>query len=126
MSRRRTRRMFNAASAFDRRLVDQHHGNVVFDRVDPMTGPALQARPVADERDGGFAFRTDENFQQRRVDGHEGSIAAPCARIDATHMTPSACLLLIALAGQGTIPATAPDATAQAYLAYLQGLSADD
>ena len=52
--------MFTAASVFDRRLVDEHDRNVVLDRVDPVTGVALEPRAVVHEAHRSLALRTDE------------------------------------------------------------------
>src|SRR5204863_1210993 len=58
-----------------RRLIDQHNGNVVFDRVDQPAG-------VAHKRLGGrigpmleraFAFRTDENLEEVGGEAHEAA-----------------------------------------------------
>ena len=48
--RRRTSRILNAASVLDRRLVDQHHRDVVLDRIHAVARVALQAGAVLDER----------------------------------------------------------------------------
>src|SRR6186713_1555842 len=72
ISRRRTRRIFKLASAFDRGLVDQHHRDVVLDRIDPAALFALQAGAVLDDMHGRFALRTHENLEECRINSHWG------------------------------------------------------
>lgn len=58
----------------DARFVDQHDWNVVLDRIDALTGPALERRAVLHEGDGRFAARTRQNVEQIGVDRHDGTI----------------------------------------------------
>ena len=58
------------ASRFDGGFVDQHHRDVVLDRVDPMAGLALQCRAALDEFDRRLTVRAREDFEQFRVDRH--------------------------------------------------------
>src|SRR5262245_9387653 len=71
--RKRTRRTFTQFpnSRFDLRLVDEHDRNVVLDRVDALTGAALQACTVLDHRNRGLAVWARQNFKQFRVDRHD-------------------------------------------------------
>jgi hypothetical protein len=55
-------------------LVDEHHGNVVFDGIHAFARPAFQRRAILDEGDGCFATRTRENLEQLRIDRHVRNI----------------------------------------------------
>src|SRR5271155_4929153 len=55
---------------FDAGFVDQHHRDVVANRVDPLTFHAFQAVFVLFQLHRRFAERADENFQQILADGH--------------------------------------------------------
>src|SRR5262245_51499439 len=70
MSRSRTRRMFNAKSVFDGRLVDQHDGDVVFDWVDSPALVALEPFSVLDDPNRGLALGTHQNLDKRWVNSH--------------------------------------------------------
>src|SRR5215510_5892283 len=67
--RRRTSRIFNQ-SRLDGCFIDQHHRDVVFDRVDAVAGGTLQGRAIFDQMYWRFAVRTGENFEQFLVNGH--------------------------------------------------------
>jgi hypothetical protein len=54
----------------DGRFVDQHHRDIVADRVHASARRALQARAVVDYGDRRLAFRTGQNSQQLRVERH--------------------------------------------------------
>jgi hypothetical protein len=51
-------------SGLDRRLIDQHDGNVVFDGIDPVTLGTLQTLRVLTVFERLFAGRTNQNFQK--------------------------------------------------------------
>jgi len=51
-------------SGFDGGFIDQHDRNVVFDRIDPVTGLAFQAFRVLAVFQFLFACRTHQNLQQ--------------------------------------------------------------
>ena len=53
-----------AALRLDRGLVDQHDGDVVFDRIDAVTLGTLQAFGVLAILERLLAGRTNQNFQQ--------------------------------------------------------------
>src|SRR6266550_1035018 len=65
------RRSVNPSEAL--RLIDQHNGNVVFDRVDEPAGVARQrlGGRIGPMLEGSFAFRTDENFEEVGGEAHE-------------------------------------------------------
>jgi hypothetical protein len=50
------------------RLVDEHDGNVVLDRIHPVALGALEPGAVVHEADRLQAFRADENLEQCRID----------------------------------------------------------
>src|SRR5262249_19051071 len=56
------------SSLLDGRLVDQHDGNVVLDRVNALARRALEGGPVSDRRHGRLALRARENLEQLRID----------------------------------------------------------
>ena len=58
----------------DCRFVDQHHRNVVFDRIDALAGGALERRAVLDERHRRLAVGAGENLEQFWIDRHGGNI----------------------------------------------------
>jgi hypothetical protein len=58
---------------FDGGLVDEHHRNIVLDRIHPVALIALERRVILYEFDGRFAARTGENREQFGIDGHEPS-----------------------------------------------------
>ena len=58
----------------DGRLVDQHDGDVVFNRVNALAGAAFERRAVFHESDRRFTVWTRENFEQFRVDRHARTI----------------------------------------------------
>jgi hypothetical protein len=57
-------------SRFDGRLVQQHDGDVVLDRVDALALSALERGAVLDELDLRLAVRAGENLEQFRVNRH--------------------------------------------------------
>ena len=57
-------------SGLHRGFVDQHDGDVVFDRVDTLARAALKSCAVLYENDRRFTVGTRQNFEQFRVDGH--------------------------------------------------------
>jgi hypothetical protein len=59
-----------AASVLNRRLVHQHDGNVILDRVDAVTFLASQSRVILHEPDRGLALRTHQNLEESGIDGH--------------------------------------------------------
>ena len=65
--------MFTAASVFDCRLVHEHDRDVVLDGVDPTAGVALEAGAFVHQPHGRFALGTDQDFDERRIDGHTAS-----------------------------------------------------
>src|ERR1700739_782761 len=65
-SRRLSTRLF-----FDASFVDQHHGNVVANRVHSLALNALEAVLVLLQLDRRFAQRADENLQQILANGHD-------------------------------------------------------
>ena len=70
IKRSRTSKMFKNLFLYGR-LVDEHHGNVVLDRIHTMTGIAFQTRAIVHENDGCLAAGTRQNLEQFSVDGHE-------------------------------------------------------
>ena len=62
---------------FDRGLVDQHDGNVIFDRIHTVARLAFQSRAVLHRRDRRFAVWTRENLEQFGVDRHAGDYMTP-------------------------------------------------
>src|SRR5688572_23807123 len=66
--RSRMRRTFTLL--FDRGLVEQHDGDVVLDREDPLAGGALQGRAIFDQLHLGFALWAGEYLEQFLVDSH--------------------------------------------------------
>src|SRR5688572_15083108 len=60
-------------SGLYRRLVDQHHRNVVPDGVHAFALVALEGGAVVDEFYRGLAVGTGQDFQQFGVDGHRSS-----------------------------------------------------
>ena len=63
----------------DFRLVNQHHRDVILDGIDPATFFALERGAVFHEPDRRLALRAHQDFEQRGVDGHEGTIIDPSA-----------------------------------------------
>ena len=61
---------WHSAPIFDRRLVDQHHRNVVLDRIHAVTRSALERLSVLHQRDRRLARRAGEDFEQFSVDWH--------------------------------------------------------
>src|SRR5262245_32805876 len=51
-------------------LVDEHHRDVVLDRIDAVTLVALECRAVLHEPDGSLTVGTRQNFEELGVDGH--------------------------------------------------------
>ena len=60
----------SALTVLDRRLVDQHHRDVVLDRIHAVTGAALQRLAVLHQRDRRLARRAGEDFEQFSIDWH--------------------------------------------------------
>src|SRR5688572_5446828 len=60
-------------SGLYRRLVDQHHRNIVPDGVHALALVALQGGVIVDELYRRFAVGTGQDFQQFGVDGHHSS-----------------------------------------------------
>jgi hypothetical protein len=58
----------------DRRLVDQHHRDVVFDGIDAAALVALKRGPVIHELNGRLARGADENFEELGIDRHRVTI----------------------------------------------------
>jgi hypothetical protein len=58
----------------DSGFVNEHYGNVVFDRVDTLARRAFQGGAIFDERDGCFAVRAGENLEQLGIDSHPRNI----------------------------------------------------
>ncbi len=61
---------------FDTRFVDQHHGDIVANRINPFALNALEAIPVLQQLDRGLAQRANEDLQQVLADGHDYIVAA--------------------------------------------------
>ena len=55
---------------FDRGLIDQHHGDVVLDRVHPVALIALERRTILDQCDRCLTVRARKYFEQFSIDGH--------------------------------------------------------
>ena len=55
---------------FNRCFVNQHHGNVVANRIEPVAFNTLQPAPIRFQFHGGFARGTGENFQQILTNCH--------------------------------------------------------
>lgn len=51
-------------------LVDQHHGDVVLDRIHAVTGVALQRLAVFYQRDRRLAGGTGKDFEQFSINWH--------------------------------------------------------
>ena len=51
-------------------LVDQHHRDVVLDRVDAVAGAALQRLAIFHQRDGSLARWTGKDFEQFSINWH--------------------------------------------------------
>jgi hypothetical protein len=57
---------------FDLRFFDEHHGDVISNRVNTFALRALQAGLVMNQLDGGLAQRADEDVQEVLANGHIG------------------------------------------------------
>jgi tetratricopeptide (TPR) repeat protein len=57
-------------SGLDRGFVQEHDGNIVLDRIDPLALGALERGPVLDEVHFRLAVGTREDLEQFRIDGH--------------------------------------------------------
>src|SRR5690606_23387278 len=121
------------ASVFDCRLVDEHHGNVVLDRIHPAARVALQARFVVDGADGRLADRADEDLEQGGVDGHGEDYSSSAGARRSGESVPESspgpgsmytALLAVALTLQAPstdAPPPAPEATvAEAYHLFIE------
>src|SRR5882672_3791040 len=62
------------------RLIDEHDGNVVFDRVDQAAGVTGKRFRIGAMLERPFAFRADENLEQIGGEAHE--VAYPSRRSD--------------------------------------------
>ena len=60
--------------ALDRGFVDQHHRDVILDRIDAPALRALQRRAALDQLDLRLAVGARQNLEQFRVDGHMRTI----------------------------------------------------
>src|SRR5918993_5461738 len=65
------------ALGLDGGLVDQHHRDVVLDRIHAMTLRAFQPGVLVDERQGLVTLRADEQLQQRGIDCHRAVLLFP-------------------------------------------------
>jgi hypothetical protein len=70
-------------SGFDRRLIDQHHRNVILDGIHTVTRVALERRPVFDQLYRRFARWTGKNLKKLRSDGHTENITLLVQKIRA-------------------------------------------
>src|SRR6267378_3675199 len=61
-------------SRLNRGLVDEHHRNVIFDRIDALAGLTLERRAVFDQLHWCFAVGARENLEQFGIHGHAGNI----------------------------------------------------
>ncbi len=57
-------------SLIGKSFVDQHHRDIVLDRIEQMTGLADQTIPFAIQKNISFTFRTGQNLQKFFTDGH--------------------------------------------------------
>ncbi len=57
---------------FYRRLVNQHHRDIVLDRIHTMALVALERRAVLDQFDRGLAVRARKDFKEFGIDRHGG------------------------------------------------------
>ena len=55
---------------FNFRFADEHHGDVVANRINAAALAALQSLAAFGQVDRGFAEWANENFQKLRIDGH--------------------------------------------------------
>ena len=55
---------------FNLGFVDEHHRNIVLDRVDAVALAALQALAVRRDLDGGLVQRANENIKQFLANSH--------------------------------------------------------
>ena len=53
-----------------KRFVNQHHGDIVLDRVEQMTRLTDQAIPFTIQENISFALRTGQNLQKLFTDNH--------------------------------------------------------
>src|SRR6187551_3011144 len=80
MSRGRTSRMVNGRSRVDGGLIDQHHGNVVLDRISPPARVAAKTSAFLDEANRCLAYGADEDIEQGLINGHDGNIRGKTSR----------------------------------------------
>ena len=71
--RGRTSRMVNE-SGFDGGLINEHHRDVVLDRIHTPAVVALESGSLIDQMDRFLACGADQNLEQRRIDGHPVNI----------------------------------------------------
>jgi hypothetical protein len=62
-----------ASGVLDGSFVDEHDGDVVFDRIDALTLSALEGLRILAVDEGLLAGGADENFEQLRGD-HQGIV----------------------------------------------------
>src|ERR1041385_761570 len=66
--------IFNPQLFLDSRFVDQHHGDVVLDRVHAVASLALQTCSVLDQNNRGFAVGTRKNLEEFSIERHEKAL----------------------------------------------------
>src|SRR5881394_2735952 len=102
-------------SRLDRRLVNQHYGNVVFNRVDAFASRALQRGSVFDEGHRCLAVGTGQNREKFGVDRHAPNYMTPfrfCGTIPS--MNVAAFVAGVSLLAASAAPSAAQPAAASA------------
>ena len=65
-------RLLNSSLVFNFCFADQHHGDVVANRIYAAALATLQSLSAFGQIDRGLTNRTNEDLQEFRVDGHSG------------------------------------------------------
>ena len=128
--------MVNGWSRVDGGLIDQHHRNVVLDRIRPPARVAAKTRAVLDEANRGLAHGTHEDIEQGLINGHDGNIRGKASRnptrqsgyatIGVGSVMPAALVLAGAIFLQAPAPAQPPDPVGEAYFLFLQSRRLED
>ena len=58
-------------------FINQHHRNVVLNRIDALARGAFERGPVFDQGHRRFAVGARENFEQFGIDGHAPNYMTP-------------------------------------------------
>src|SRR6185295_7422245 len=138
ISRRRTSRIRCRLVVLDGGFVDEHHRNVVFDRIHTLARRALEGGAVLDQRDRCFTVGTRENLEQFRVHCHARDYMTPVrflwnnSRMKLVVLAAvfSLSIPLAAEQARGSRPqpatTTSPEKIAEAYNQFLLGHRLDD